>query len=173
MQTNCNPPCVFLTWMCPLSSGFHLGLSGLPQQSGLRMDSSPPSQQEGLISRRGHSDASAEVTEKEKLPNSPHCRLRKSGSRDKLKTGRCFLSSAAKSREESLNFHFQQEGKTPRSCLCRGRRHHLWSWTTEARKKGRGGFTEGKSDEENRTWKGRGCIDSLIFTVYMKPRVPP
>ncbi|XP_034408997.1 transmembrane protein 116 isoform X2 [Cyclopterus lumpus] len=55
-------------------SGVHLGLSGLPQLSGLRMDSwrSPWSRQKGFVSRQGHSDASAEITEEDELPNTSH-----------------------------------------------------------------------------------------------------
>lgn len=76
------------------SSGPHLRLSRLPQLSGLRMDSSPPNRQEGLIPRHGHSDAAAEVTEEERLPKSSHSWLRESRSGDNVRAGRCFLSSA-------------------------------------------------------------------------------
>lgn len=86
------------------SSGLHLHLSGFPQLSGLRRDSSPPNQQEGLISRHRHSDAAAEVTEEERLPKSSHNRLTESRSGDKERTGRCFLSSAAKTPHESFTF---------------------------------------------------------------------
>ncbi|XP_051255343.1 transmembrane protein 116 isoform X1 [Dicentrarchus labrax] len=59
-------------------TGFHLGLSGIPQLSGLRVDSStsPASRQEGFVSRRGHSDATAEGAEGEKLPNTPQHQLK-------------------------------------------------------------------------------------------------
>lgn len=144
-----------MTGVCPLSSGFHLGLSGLPQLSGLRMDSSPPSRQEGFISRHGHSDASAEVTE-EKLPNGPHCQLRGSVSSEKVKASRCFLHPAAQAPEESLSFHFQREGKTPRaSCLCRGSTKTLASHPEPLRrdKKEEGGGLGGFHREEEQRRK--------------------
>lgn len=113
-----------LTRVCLASSGLHLGLSGLPQLSGLRMDScSPPSsRQEGFVSRRGHSDATDEEPEGENLPNAPHRRLREGeGERHtrKVKPGRCFLPSAAKTRATS---ELSRGGKTPLSCPCRGPR---------------------------------------------------
>ena len=63
--------CVSLCEMCPPSSGLQLALSGFPQLSSVRLDSSSsaPRGDERLLSRRGHPDASAEISEEEKLPD--------------------------------------------------------------------------------------------------------
>lgn len=96
-----------------LSSGFHLGLSGLPQLSGLRMDArtSPPGRQGGFVSRRGHSDASAAVAEEEKLPNAPHRQLNDRS--DKLRPSRCFSVACSKDRRGRSELSLSLRGKAP------------------------------------------------------------
>ncbi|KAI9532403.1 hypothetical protein NQZ68_031926 [Dissostichus eleginoides] len=53
------------------SRGPQLALSGFPQLSSVRLDSSSsaPRDDDHLLSRRGHPDASAEISEEEKLPD--------------------------------------------------------------------------------------------------------
>lgn len=81
-----------------------------------------------------------------------------------------------------LNVHW--EGKHLGWVSAEDKDFHLWSWTTEARKReeeeGGGVYNEGKSDVENRIWKRRGCIHhkphgwfEVIFTVYTHERVEP
>lgn len=69
-----------------------------------------PSPQDGFLSRRGHSDASAASAEEERLPDPANARLRHW---DTLRLRGCFWHLP---REESLNFRFPRGGKT--LCFC-------------------------------------------------------
>ncbi|CAB1422798.1 unnamed protein product [Pleuronectes platessa] len=111
----------------------HLGLAGFPQLSGLRLDAHEPSprRQVHSVSGRGHSDASAVLTEEEKLPGTAQHQLRETDSE-----GQTVTTPAVKTPEESLNFHFPL--REPQ----RTRGVHLPCGTSEKRKKkNQGGFT--------------------------------
>ncbi|XP_026173702.1 transmembrane protein 116 isoform X1 [Mastacembelus armatus] len=87
--------------------GLHLGLSGFPQLSGVRLDSctSASSRQDLFFSGRGHSDASAAITEEEEELRSSAQHQLKDWRTDRLSC--CYFRHLQhKAREESLNFHF-------------------------------------------------------------------